>query len=87
MGGRVVTAAAAHAQAFVVLRQDFDGVEAAVHTQVGGLVGERVLAAQFILDFDEGVGHVIQLKRDEGASAGGLGNALQDFVAATTAAG
>ena len=83
MRGSVVTAAAADAQAFVVLRQDLNRVITAVGAELGGFVGERVLAAQFVLNFDEGVGHIVQLKGEEGASAGGVGDAFENFVAAS----
>ena len=52
----------------------------AVGAQVRRMIGERVLAAQFILNFGEGVGHVVKLKGKERAAAGGVGDALQDFV-------
>ena len=65
----------------MVLRQDLDGVITAIRAELGGFVGERVLAAQFVLNFDEGVGHIVELEREEGASAGGVGDAFQNFVA------
>jgi len=49
----------------VVLRQDFDGVVAAVGAEIGGLVRQRILTAQLILDGYEGVGYIIELKWKE----------------------
>src|SRR5438876_10209957 len=85
--GCVVTTPAANPQAFVILRQDFDRVVAPVGVEVSGLVGKSILAAKLILNFDEGVRHVGDLERKERASAGSVGDPLQDFVSATAGAG
>src|SRR5438132_12091992 len=85
--GCVVTAAAANPQAFVILGQDFDRDVATVSVEVCGLVGKIILAAKLILNFDEGVRHVRDLERKERASAGSVGDPLQDFVAASARAG
>ena len=58
-----------------------------VGVEVGRLVGKRILTAKLILNFDEGVRYVRDLERKEGASAGGVGDPLQDFVSATAGAG
>src|SRR5438132_10992227 len=85
--GCVVTAAAANPQPFVILRQDFDRVVAPVSVEVSRLVGKSILAAKLILNFDEGVRHVGDLERKERASAGSVGDPLQDFVSATAGGG
>src|SRR5437667_6714735 len=85
--GCVVTATAANPQAFVILRQDFDRVVAPVGVKVSLLIGKSILAAKLILNFDEGVRHVRDLERKERASAGSVGDPLQDFVSATAGAG
>src|SRR5438876_12411232 len=85
--GCVVTAAAANPQPFVILRQDFDRVVAPVSVEVSRLIGQSILAAKLILNFDEGVRYVSDLERKERAPAGGVGDPLQDFVSATAGAG
>src|SRR5207253_1004957 len=85
--GCVVTTTAADPQPFVILRQDFDRVIASVGVEVGRLVRKRILAAKLILNFDERVRHVGDLERKERASAGSVGDPLQDFVAASAGAG
>src|SRR5213595_1243302 len=85
--GCVVTAAAANPQPFVILRQDFDRVVAPVSVEVSRLIGKSILTAKLILNFDEGVRHVRDLERKERASAGSVGDPLQDFVAASARAG
>ena len=71
----------------MVLRQDFDGVVAAVGAEIGGLVRQRILTAQLILDCYEGVGYIIELKWKESVTPGGVCNALQDFVPGMPGAG
>src|SRR5438552_17875833 len=85
--GCVVTTTAADPQPFVILRQDFDRVIPPVGVEVGRLVRKRILTAKLILNFDEGVRHVGDLERKERASAGSVGDPLQDFVAASAGAG
>ena len=77
LGGSVVTLPAAHPQALVILRQNIDSVVMAVRPEVGRVVRKRVLAAQFVLDLDERVGHVVHLKREESAATGSVGDAIQ----------
>src|SRR5437867_12476701 len=84
--GCVVTTTAADPQPFVILRQDFDRVIASVGVEVSRLVGKSILAAKLILNFDEDVRHVGDLERKERASAGSVGDALQDLVSATARA-
>src|SRR5437879_13704413 len=85
--GCVVTTPAADPQPFVILRQDFDRVIAPVGVEVSGLVGKRILTEKLILNFDEGVRHVGDLERKERASAGSVGDPIQDFVDARAGAG
>src|SRR5436309_14816185 len=87
LGGCVVTAAAATPQPLLIWRQDLDRVVAPVSVQVSRLIGKSILAAKLILNFDEGVRHVRDLERKERASAGSVGDPLQDFVSATAGAG
>ena len=51
--------------------------------EVRGLVGDGVLAAEFVLNLSEGVGHVANLEGEEGVSAGSVGYALEDSVTRT----
>src|SRR5439155_23880763 len=83
----VVTTTSADPQPFVILRQDFNRVIASVSVEVGKLVRKRILAAKLILNFDEGVRHVGDLERKERASAGSVGDPLQNSVTATAGAG
>src|SRR3989442_15434627 len=85
--GCVVTTTAADPQPFEILRQDFDRGIPPVGVEVGRLVRKRILTAKRILNFDEGVRHVGALERKERASAGSVGDPLQDFVAASAGAG
>src|SRR5208283_422294 len=61
---------------------DFYGAVAAVGVEVGGLVADYVLAAEFVFDGGEGVGDVLHLEGEEGAAAGGFGQLFENFVAA-----
>src|SRR5947207_13233231 len=61
--GRVISATAAHFQIFVVLCQDLDGVETAIRGKSGRVIGQCILAAQFFLNFREGVGYFPNLER------------------------
>src|ERR1700722_8018275 len=64
-----------------ILRQDFDGAEAAIGNEVCRLVGDSVLAAQFLLNGEERVRHLAHLEGKEGSSTGRIRNAFQNFVA------
>jgi hypothetical protein len=61
---------------------NLDRAVAAVGVEVGGSVGDNVLAAQFVLDGGEGVRDVLHPERKEGSAAGGFGELLEHFVAA-----
>src|SRR5580698_2297370 len=80
LGGEI-TLAGADLQVFLE-GGDFDGAVAAVGIEVGRLIADDVLAAEFVLDGGEGTGDVLHLERKEGAAAGGLGQLLENFVAA-----
>src|SRR5579863_7861090 len=76
-----VALASADLQVFLV-GGDFDGAVAAVGVEVGGLVGDDILAAEFIFDGGEGVRDIFHLEGEEGAAAGGFGKLFESFVAA-----
>src|SRR5260370_9127168 len=61
---------------------DIDGAGASIGIEVGGLVGNVVLAAQFVFNGGEGVRDVFHLVREEGAAAGGGSEVFENFVAA-----
>lgn len=61
---------------------NFDRAVAAIGIEVGGLVGDDVLAAEFVFDGGEGMGNVLHLERKESASAGGFGELFENFIAA-----
>src|SRR6266404_1727144 len=78
---RVVSAAGADLQVFFH-GGDFDGAVASIGVEVGGLVGDVVLAAQLVFNGGEGVRDVFHLVGEEGAAAGGGSEVFEDFVAA-----
>src|ERR1700733_13852079 len=62
--------------------RDFDGAITAIGIEVGGFVGDDVLAAKFVFDGGEGVSDVLHLERKKGAASGFFGKLFEDFVAA-----
>ena len=83
---RVITASGAYAKIFAIIGDDLDGAEVAVGLEVCRLIGNVILAAKFILNFGEGIGYVTNLKGEKSAASGGIGHALQDFIAGTVGA-
>src|ERR1700676_3667066 len=61
---------------------DFDGAVASIGVEVGGLVRNVVLAAQFVFNGGEGVRDVFHLVGEEGAAAGGGSEVFENFVTA-----
>src|SRR5215469_6697554 len=84
--GSVPSAARAHAEILAIICQDFDRAVVAVVLQVGRAIGDGVLAAQFVLNFGEGVGDIANLERVKRASTGGVGDAVENFVAFSSGA-
>jgi hypothetical protein len=82
----VPSAARAHAEIFAVIRHDFDGAVTTIVFEIRGLVGDGVLAAEFILNRGEGVGYLANLEGEEGVSAGSIGDAFENFVTRTLGA-
>ena len=78
--------ATADAQALLTEGQDLYVAVAAVGNEVGRLIGDRVLAAQFFLNGGKCVRHFGNLERNVGAPAGRIGNAFQDFISVMTCA-
>ena len=66
-----------------ILRQDFDGAEAAIGNKICWLVGDGVLAAQLFLNGLKCVRHLTHLEGKEGAASGSFGDALQNLVPLT----
>ena len=64
----------------MVLRHDFYGAKSAVGSEICGFIGERILAAQFVLDFGEGIRDITDLEGEEGTPPGRGRNALQHLV-------
>ena len=71
----------------MVRSHDFNRPIAPVRPKVCRLVGNRVLAAQFVLNLGERIGHIADLKREEGTPAGCIGDPLQHLVAFALHAG
>src|SRR5579863_3358385 len=76
-----VALASADLQVFLV-GGDFDGAVAAIRVEVGGLIGDDILASKLVFDGSEGVSDVLHLEREEGAAAGCFGELFESFVAA-----
>src|SRR5580700_3818994 len=79
--GRVPSAPRPHPQILAVVGLDLNGAVMAVRFEVGRFVGNGVLAAEFVLNLEERVGHIANLEREKGAAAGGVGDALKNFIA------
>src|SRR5450759_139020 len=79
--GRVVSLAGAHL-VLLVVSHDLDLAVLAIGSEIRRFVGNMVLAAQLVLNLGEGVGHILNLEREEGLAAGLLGEVFQDLVAA-----
>ena len=77
----VVAAAGADLEIFFQ-SSDLDRAVAAVGVEIRGLVGDGVLAAQFVFNGGERVRDVFHFVGEEGASAGGRGQVFENFVAA-----
>src|SRR5258708_1226437 len=77
---RVVSAAGADLEVFFH-GSDFDGAVASIGVEVGGLVGNVVLAAQLIFNGGKGVGDVFHLCREEGPTHGSASGIFENFVA------
>src|SRR5579872_3443084 len=60
---------------------DLDGAVAAVRVEIGGVVGNYVLAAEFVFDGGERIFDVFHFEGEEGASASGVSDLLQGFIA------
>ena len=71
----------------MILRQDLDGVITAISGESRGMIGERILAAQLVLNFGKSIGNFGDLEWEEGAAPGGFGDVFQDFVAFIVRAG
>src|SRR6266404_1869084 len=78
---RVVSAAGADLEVFFH-GGDFNGAVASIGIEVGGLVGNVVLAAQLVFNGGKRVRDVLHLIGEEGAAAGGGSEVFEDFVAA-----
>ena len=65
----------------LIMRHNLNAAETAIRAEVVRDVGERILAAQLILDFREGIGNVAQLEGKERAATGRIGDPLQYLVA------
>src|SRR5580658_1952207 len=78
---RVPSAARAHPQILAVVGLDLNSAVMAVRFEVSRFVGNGVLAAEFVLNFEERVGHVANLEREKRTAAGGVGDALKNFIA------
>jgi len=59
---------------------EIDTSEGSVFFEIGGGVGEGVLAAQFFLNFFEAVGHFLDGGREEDAAASALSHLCEDLV-------
>src|SRR5260370_22161482 len=81
MAWGVVSAAGSHLQVFFQ-SGDLDRVVATVGVEVGGLVGNVVLAAQFVFNGGERVRDVFHLVREKSAAASGGSEVIENFVAA-----
>src|SRR5258708_16569820 len=77
---RVVSAAGADLEVFFH-GSDLDGAVASIGIEVGGLVGNVVLAAQLVFNGGKGVRDVFHLVGAEGAAAGGGSEVFENFVA------
>src|SRR4051812_1669023 len=71
----------------MILREDLDAVVASIDLEVGGLEGEGVLAAQFVLNLDKGVGDSGQLEGEKCSSAGSIRDTLQHLDILVTRSG
>src|SRR5450755_391348 len=78
--GRVITLAGPDL-VLLVIGKNLNRVILAVGLQVGGLVGNRVLAAQLVLNLREGVGNVLDFEREKRAASGFVGKMFQHLVA------
>ena len=58
----VPSATRPHAKILAIVGNDFNRAVVAIRLQIGGIVGDGVLAAKFILNFGEGVGYVANLE-------------------------
>src|SRR5216683_5029911 len=65
---RVIPSPRPPPETFAVIGHNLNGAKMAVGLEVGWLVGDRILAAQFLLNFGKGVGHVANLERRKCAS-------------------
>src|SRR5208337_4520557 len=81
LSGSVVSAAGANLQIFFH-GGGFDSAVAPVGVEVGRLVGDVILAAQFLFNGGERVRDVFHLVGEEGAAASGGSEVLENFVAA-----
>src|SRR5258708_30685176 len=61
---------------------NFDGPVTSIGVEVGRLIGNHVLASQFVFDGGERMRNVLHLEREEGAASGGFGNLFKHLVAA-----
>src|SRR5215469_1282831 len=77
----VPSAARPNLKILAVVGDDFDGAVMPVALEVRGLVRNRVLAAEFVLNFGEGVGYFADLEGEESVSARGVGDAFKHLVA------
>src|SRR5271169_6061492 len=77
----VPSAPGPHPETLPVVGLDLNRPVMPVGLEVRWLVGNGVLAAEFVLNFGECVGYIANLEREEGASPGGIGNALKHLVA------
>src|SRR5690349_616553 len=77
--GSVVPAAGSHAKCLLIVSDNFDGAVMAIMLKIGRFVGNGVLAAEFLLNGSEGVGHFADLEGEERAPTGGVGNALENL--------
>ncbi len=76
--------AAANFQTLVILSHNLDRAIPAIVLEIRRAVGERVLAAEIILNLSKCIGHIGKLERLERASSGSIGNSLQDLIAAAS---
>ena len=73
MGRSVPSAASTHTEILAVVGDDFNGAKVAVGFEICWLVGQSVLAAEFVLDFGEGVSHIANLEGEKWAATCGIG--------------
>src|SRR6478609_4536804 len=79
--GSEVASARANVQVLAPLSDNFDGVKAPVALQVRRPISERVLAAQFVLNFGKRIRHVLNFEGKEGTPAGGFRDPFHYLVA------